>query len=418
MLSHSWQPHVLLVLTAGCTTLPHGPVDSENGAGGEAGMTATGGAPGHEDACSVTRHVELPLELFGDAVDPPSLRRFGTRFVLMASGSLTLSRAAELAVVSWQGVDIQHHLPLTGLCPNEVCSNLLGVSVLATADSAPQLLLTDEGSVVSMPSYLVHAKAWDLSRSDPVVTPLFDAHIAAITTRSAMQASRDARRALFAIGNIDDPTLQTIELGADAEIVAPVSSLTLSSAPWDCLSVVPTGKAGAISAVVRAESGTEVTWHLRELDADATTVFETLATVPVGDALGYTDCPTVVDGADGFHAQWVSSDGNSVVATVLRDAEPTSPPALASFEVSPGVLAGALDGELLFLGFVVDEQLGFLRFHRDGSASGPPITLPPLPPSTLELRRALPALLGAEGASLFVGYELEEHRVLEELRCP
>jgi hypothetical protein len=233
-----------------------------------------------------------------------------------------------------------------------------------------------------------------------------------------MQSSRDAARALFAIGNIDDPTLQVIAIGADAEVVAPVSTLTLSSAPWDCLSVVPTGKAGAISAVVKAESGSEVTWQLRELDADANTAFETEATVPVGEALGYADCPTVVDGADGFHAQWVSADGASVVATLARDSEPSSVPLLASFDASPGILAGALERELLFQGLVDDEHRGFSRFHEDGSPGGPAITLPPLPESTLEQRRALPALLSAEGASVFVAYELEDARVIEELRCP
>lgn len=413
-----WLARGLLVLAGGCTALPHGPVASDAGTAGEGGMSATGGSPGREAACSVTKHVEVPLELFGEALDPPSVRRWRDRFVLMASGSLTLTRAAELAVVSWQGVDIQNHLPLAGLCPDDVCTNVLGVSVLATALPSPQLLLADEGTVVSMPTYLVHAKAWDSSRSDPLVTPLFDAHIAAITTRAAMQSSRDAARAVFAIGNLDDPTLQAVEIGPDAEVVAPVSTLTLSATPWNCLAVVPTGEAGAISAVVEAESGTEIAWHLRELGPDGNTVFETVATVPIGSALGYTECPTIVDGPDGFHAQWVSSEGASVVATVIRGDEPATTPGLASFEATPGILAGVTGDELWFQGLVDAEHRGFLRFQRDGSPGGPAITLPRLPESTVEHRRALPALLSAEGNSLFVTYELEDERVLEELHCP
>ena len=380
-------------------------------------MSAIGGAPSHEAVCSVTKHLELPLDLFGDAGDPPSIRRFEDRFVLMASGSLTLSRAADLAVVSWQGVDVQNHLSLTGICPDDVCTNVLGVSVLARALHNPQVLLTDEGSAVSMPSYLVHAKAWDTSRTDPAVAPLFDAHIAAITTRAAMQSSRDAARALFAIGNIDDPTLQTVEIGADAEVIAPVSTFTLASAPWDCLTVVPTSHAAAISAIVEAESGTEVTWQLRELDANADTAFETMATIPVGDALGYADCPTVVEGPDGFHAQWVSAVGTSIVASVARDADPSRAPSMATFDVSPGVLAGVLGEELLFQGFVDDEHRGFSRFLADGPSGGPPLTLPALPESTPEQRRALPALLSVEGESLFVTYELEDERVFAQFRC-
>jgi len=408
----------LLVLAGGCTALPHGPVGSDAGAGGEGGMTAVGGSPGRDETCSVANHVEVPLELFGEAPDPPSVHRFGDRFVLMASGSLTQSRAAELAVVSWQGVDIQNQLALGGLCPHDVCTNVLGVSVLATALSSPQLLLADEGTVVSMPTYLVQAKAWDSSRSDPLVTPLFDAHIEAITTRAAMQSSRDAARAVFAIGNRDDPTLEAIEVGPDAEVVAPVATLTLSATPWDCLAVVPTREAGAVSAVVAKESGTEVAWHLFELDRDANIVFEARATVPVGDALGYTDCPTIVDGPEGFHAQWVSAEGASVVATVIRGEDATSTPGLASFEASPGILAGVTFDELWFQGFVDAEHRGFLRFHRDGSPGLPAVTLPLLPESTVERRRALPALLSVEGYAGFVTYELESNRVLEELRCP
>lgn len=380
-------------------------------------MAEAGGSGGRTETCTVAKHVEIPLDLFGEASDPPSVRPWGDRFVLLSSAPLTQTRMADLAVVSWQGVDIQNELSLKGLCPDDVCTNVLGVSVLATDASNPQLLLADEGSAVSMPSYLLHAKAWDTSRSDPADTELFDAPIAAITTRAAMQSSRDATRALFAIGNIDEPTVQAIELGPDAEVIAPVTTLTLSGAPWDCLAIVPTRGAGALSAVVKTEGGTEVTWHLRELDAGADSVFETMATVPVSDALGYTDCPTVVDGPDGFHAQWVNAYGNSVVASVERDADPAAAPTLLRFDVSPGVLAGAMSAELWFQGFVSDDRRGFVRLRDDGSPGGPPITLPVLPESSDEHRRALPTVLGTEGDAAFVAYELEDARVLEQIRC-
>jgi len=362
-------------------------------------------------------HVEVPLELFGEALDPPSIARWGKRFALLGSGSLSQARAADIAVVSWDGVDVQQHLALTGLCPDDVCSNELGVAVLATATCTPQFLLVDADAVGSMPTYPLHARAWDSARSDPVDAPLLDAHITAITTRIVMRASRDGTRALFVLGNIDTTELQTIEVGTDATVVAPEGTLTLSSAYWDCLSVIPTSEAGAISAVAKTESATELIWHLRELDAEANTVLDRSVTIPVNDALGYVDCPTIVESPEGYAAQWVSTAGESLVAMVNRDAAPEASPGLVRFDASPGLLAGVVDGELFFQGFVDDEHRGFVRIKEDGRPGGPPITLPALPESTIQHRRALPTVLSVEGAALYLSYELESTRVFEEIRC-
>lgn len=401
----AWRAPWLFLLTLSCSAEPRATTGPVQGAGGFG-------------TCSVVEHVEVPLELFGESLDPPSIARWGERFSVMGSRSLTQSREADIAVLSWNGVDVEEHLALTGLCPDDVCTNLLGVAVLATAAGSPQLLLADEGSAVSMPTYPLRVKAWDTTRSDPLMARLFDAHIAAITTRVAMKGSRDATRALFVLGNIDAPELQAIELGADATVVAPASTMTLLSSNWDCLSVVPTSEAGAISAVTRTETGTEVVWHLRELDAEASTVLDTSVTVPVGDALGYADCPTVVESPHGYTAQWVNVDDESLVATVSRRAESGAAPELVRFDVSPGLLAAVVGTELLFQGMVDDERPGFTRFTGDGAPGGPPITLPALPESTLEHRRAPPKVLSVEGASLYLTYELESTRVLEELRCP
>jgi hypothetical protein len=373
--------------------------------------------PGEPGACSVVEHVEVPLDLLGEAPDPPSVVRWGERFALLGSGSLSQRRTADSAVVSWDGVDVEEHLALTALCPDDVCTNVLGVAVLATAAGRPQLLLVDEGSAVSMPAYPLRARAWDSARSEPLGGRVFDARIAAVTTRVAMKGSRDGARALFVLGNIDAAELQAIEMGVDAAVVAPVSTMDLAAARWDCLTVVPTHEAGAISAVTRTDSGTEVVWHLRELDAEASTVLDRSVTVPVGDALGYTGCPTVVESAQGYAAQWVNTDAQSVVAKVLRATSPGTTPELLRLDRSPGVLAGGVGTELLFQGQVDDEHQGFARLAADGASGGPPITLPPLPASTLEHRRAPPSVLSVEGSSLYLTYELEAARVFEELSC-
>jgi hypothetical protein len=260
--------------------------------------------------------------------------------------------------------------------------------------------------------------AWDSERTEPAITPIFESRVGAIVTRPGMRASRDGRRALFALGNIDTPGFQAVEIEEGAALVAPASTLALSGTPWDCLAVVATDEAAALSTVVKPEAGNEVVWQLRELDADANTVLETSATVPVGDALGYTDCPTVIESPDGYHAQWVNLDNGATLATLRRDAEPGTPPELVSLDTTPGVLVGALRDELLFLARIDDDHQGFVRWVRAGVPVAPPVVLPMLPESTSERRRLAPKLLSVEGSSLFVSYELESVRVIEEISCP
>lgn len=366
--------------------------------------------------CSVVRHVEVPLELVGASADPPRFLRWQERFALVASGSLTQTQSADVAIVSWHGIDSQAHLALDGLCGDDVCT-VLGRALLANPQGDPELVVVVPTGAGSMPAYPLEAKAWDASGAEPATAPLFDEHITAITTRTAIEASANAARALFVIGNIDSTELDLVEIGPDASAVAPASQLSVSSTYWDCLGIVPTREAGAVSAVAKTESGTAVVWHLRELDAQARTLLDTTLTIPVGEALGYTDCPTVVVGPDGFYAQWVSSEQASLVAVAKRGAEPGDEPVLARFDENPGVLAGVRPGELLFYGAVDDEHRGFVRLKADGTRGGAPIVLPALPASTLEHRRARPEVLGIEGSSLYVTYELETARVLEAYDC-
>lgn len=369
------------------------------------------------DGCSATRHVEVPLDLPAEQTDPPGEVPFGARFALVDSESVSLEKSAAVALVSWQGVDDEQRFALNELCPDGVCRNVHGTSVLGTSAGGLEFLLAEQGSAVSMPAYPLRLMVWDSAGSDAEITPLFAARVTAITTRTDMQASKDARRALFALGNIDTPELELVEIAENAALVAPPVSLTLGT-PWDCLSVLPTDTAGAISAVTKLDSGTAVVWSLRELDADANVVFDTSVTVPVGDTLGYTDCPTVLAAPEGFLAEWTSTDERSVLASVPRDLAAGAGFSVLELDASPGLLEGVLHDELLFLAALDGGAPGFVRLTRTGEPGGPTITLPALPASTAEQRRAPPHVLNVKGASVDIAYELENTRVFEELSCP
>ncbi|HTQ03571.1 MAG TPA: hypothetical protein VMI54_06930 [Polyangiaceae bacterium] len=396
----------LIVLAAACSSRREPSESSPDG-----GATLDG-------ECSVAEHVEVPLDLFEDSGDPPSLAPFGARFALVDSESVTLDKTANVAIVSWNGVDEAHEFMLSELCPDGVCRNIHGLGALGTASGAVEFLLAEQGSAESMPAYPLRAMAWDSDASAAAITPLFDSRVTAITTRADLQSSRDATRALFVLGNIDMNTLGYAEIAPGATLVAPPASMTLPSTPWDCASVVPTDGAGAISAVSASEDGTSVTWSLRELDAGANVVFETSATVPVGQALGYTDCPTLVESPLGFHAQWVSAGGSAVIASVTRDAEPGAAPELFELDANPGSLSGMLRDEFVFLSALDAEHEELVRLTSDGYPAGPAVSLPGLTESTAAQRRAPPKVLRVDGDSIAVSYELESTRVFEELSCP
>jgi hypothetical protein len=397
----------LLVAAIGCT--PERPASTH---------ATNGGNPPATDTCSVAHHVEVPLDPFGTLSDPPQLVPFADRFGIVDAESVTPSKTASVAVVSWQGIDTQNDFALTELCPDDVCRNVHGTSVLGTSSGALEFLLAEQGSAVSMPAYPLRALAWDSDQSAAAISPLFDARVTAITTRAALESSRAATRATFALGNIDMATIEAVVLAEQATLVAPPQTLMLPDGAWDCLSVVPTDEAGAISAVTQPASGTEVVWSVWELDAQANVLFTTSVEVPVGTTLGYSGCPRVIESPLGFHAQWLNSAGASVIASVARSDGTGAPPDVLSLDASPGSLEAVLHDDFLFQASLADDQQSFIRVTRDGAASGPTITLPALPVSTLEERRAAPQVLGLRAAAVNISYELETTRVFEELDCP
>lgn len=369
-------------------------------------------------ACSVVEHVEVPLDLFGELSDPPLVVPFGARFALVDDEGVTLDKTASAAVVSWQGVDENDAFTLAELCPDGVCRNIHGNGVLGATSGGLEFVLAEQGSAVSMPAYPLRLMAWDSDGGAAQITPLFDSRVTAITTRTDLESSRDAARAVFALGNTDMSSLEAVEIEAGATLVAPPAPMTLPSTPWDCLAVVPTDSAGAVSAVTKLDGGTHVMWSLRELDAEANVVFETSVDVPVGDALDYTDCPAVIESPQGFHAQWVNGYGAALLATVSRDAAPGDPLALLALDASPGPLAAVVHDQFLFLAMPDGEHQSFVRLAADGSPGGPPLTLPVPAASTLELHRASPRVLRVNGALLDLSYELDDARAFEEESCP
>jgi len=335
----------------------------------------------------------------------------------VASDSVIQDRVADVAVASWQGVDVTEHFVLSGLCPDDRCRNLHGSAVLATDDGHAEFLLAEQGSSLSMAEYPLRLLAWRGGSAEAAISPLFDSRVNAITTRSDMKASRNAARALFASGNTDGSPLRVIEIAPGAAIVRAATPLEPVPIPWDCLDLIPTEEAGAISVISRRDGGRETEWKLWELDAAGNTVLDTGAMVPVGNELGYTNCPRVIESSEGFHAQWVNTEHASVIATISRGVVPGAAPALVDVSANPGNLAGALDGEFLFEATLDDGQRSLVRLTRDDPGSGTPAELPLLSGSSSEPVLAPPRVLRAAGQSLQVTYEFETTRVIEELHC-
>jgi hypothetical protein len=394
-----------LLLVAGCGSHEHA-----------ATRAPDDGAPS-DGACALAEQVEVPLDPFGELSDPPRLVPFGDGFAVIDDEASTLDKLANVELVAWQGVDTETAFELGELCPDGVCRNVHGTALLAATAGDPEFLLAEQGSSVSMAAYPLRALAWESDGSAAQITPLFDTRVTAITTRADLQGSRNAERALFVLGNIDVPSLEIVEIATHATLVAPPATMPLPGTPWDCVRVVPTDTAAAISAVTKLGDGTGAVWSVREFDAGANVVFETNAPVPVGDALGFADCPGVVESPEGFHAQWIGTTGESVVATVTRTAEPGSLE-LLTLDAAPGVLAGVVHGDFVFLSALDAGRQGFVRLDRHGDPGGPGVALPALPQSTPERRRAAPRLLRVADSSLAVSYELENTRVFEQWHCP
>ena len=71
----------------------------------------------------------------------------------------------------------------------------------------------------------------------------------------------------------------------------------------------------------------------------------------------------------------------------------------------------------MFLVSIDDSHYGFRGIDHDGNEVAKLYVLPTLPVTTSEHRRTFPMLLSVEGSSLYVSYELEETRAIEQVVC-
>lgn len=346
------------------------------GAPGTGGDSA-GGAPGGTGVCSVAHHVEIPLNLFGVGTVKPTVARVGERFAVVQS---EYPRRQALALVSWQGVEAK--LVCTDDCPQGI-----GVGLTPEAGEPQMLLVGGEGAV-----------AWEgdqrlvgptlLSAPGYVPNPRTATH--------QLKASKDGRRALFAFGNAAfDPTVHFFELAEDATIVRGAQTMNLEG--WVCLAVVPTKEAGVISIM------SEDAWFLRELDAAGNVVTEASVTVPLGASHQFGLCPDVIEGPSGYHAHL-----EGLLVTAGR-ASSEAPPSVIELSGSPGTLVGVLNDELVFESRR-DGRTRFATLDASGAPARDLFALPVASPRT--------SFVDIEGNSLFVTYETESARVIEEIACP
>jgi len=388
----------------------------------QGGTGATGGACDDSSGncapavCASVNHVEVPLDLFGDVRDQHTVVRMGDRFALYATDRALRRGGADIAFVSWDGIDAHEHFELDNPCPDDICATSLGLSAVETSAGDPELLMVDRGSGAAMSTYPIRAVAWDSTQASPGLEKLFEAR-ADFQTTSELASSKNGERAVFAAGS-GGGVIDIAELGTGAELVVQVSTLTPPSGTgWDCLDVVPTKEGAAVSVVSGGVSDTEARWILRELDADGNTVFEVNSTVPAGAALGYTGCPMVAESPVGFHAVWYATDKESVMATALRASGTDAPLTITSFPNIPGTLVGGRSDMLVFLVVLDDGRVGFRGIDENGNDVAKLYVLPPLPARTAEHARTFPMLLSVEGSSLYVSYELETTRVIEQVVC-
>jgi hypothetical protein len=388
---------------------------------GHGGTGATGGACDEAAGdcapavCAVVKHVEVPLDLFGDVRDQHTVVRLGDRFALYATDRALRNGGADVAFVSWDGVDAHDHFDLDNPCPGDVCTTSLGASAVSSPSGSPQFFMVDRGSSTAATTSPVRAVAWDKTQASPGLTPLFEANVD-FQTISELASSKNGERAVFAAGN-GGGSVNVAELGPNAELAAPVSTMAPPSGGWDCLNVVPTKQAGAVSIVAGGLTEADSVWLLRELDADGNTVLEVNATVPAGAGLGYTGCPMLVESPVGFHAIWNATGKESIMATALRESASGTPPTITTFPVIAGSLVGGRSDMLVFLVQLEDDRLGFRGIDREGNDVAKLYVLPPLPLRTSEHPRTFPMLLSVEGSSLYVSYELETTRAIEQVVC-
>jgi hypothetical protein len=403
-------------LVAGCSQKTNdlaGSGEPDYGAGGKAGYRESSGsagdgspadgAAGQTGVCSVARHVEVPTDatyLAGSPSPALAVNRVGERFAV-AQHSDT---GNALEIVSWAGLDSQFHC--TSDCPSALQTGM-GVGLISDAGD-PRMLFVGSGVV-----------AWTGGPTVTGPTPLYwtgqDAQDATGTVMffrrgvQQLRASRDGQRALFGIGTAYfEPTVCLAELAGDASIPGGPQTMTLEQ--WECLDLLPTDTAGAVSLMVNPANRTALTWSVHEYDAAGVITAETAATVPLDPSAGLSQCPQVIDGPAGYQAYFAYDSSHGLLITLPSAGSNALPDARQV--AGNGKLVGALDDELVFESVQKDGKTHFSGLHVNDAAPRDLVGLPVAVPAPQS------AFVDADGRSLFISYQTSSARVFEEITCP
>ncbi len=263
-------------------------------------------------------------------------------------------------------------------------------------------------------------RAWRMDEpSVPEAQPLFGPSYSGLVSAFSLRPSRDATRAVFAHGyRAVTQEVTFAELDADGAMVSQAITLEVPSSSWDCLAVVPTEDAAAISLTADSEDRRQQFWLLRELNSSGELVFASQITLPTDyRALTASDggC-AVFEDADGYSVALGDGAGSRRIGRLQRD----RPNELIVSEslVLPGILVGTLAGTLVFSRDEWTEtshQVRFLGLPKSGT--GEPRTLAVTPATAIELYTDV-QLIFAQGKSLIYGFPTRDSQVIEEVACP
>jgi hypothetical protein len=216
----------------------------------------------------------------------------------------------------------------------------LGLGTVGKDSAAEQTVAVRRGPISEGREQMLAAVIDEQTgQSGPAHEVLTTGQYGAQVTLMGMASSLDGRRTVWARGNSGTEDPQAIVLGGDAERRGnPIA--VKSDHHWDCLGVIPTTAAAAVS-VVETRDGSRF-WHLVELDAEGAQVFESSVDVTEDLSGSSTGCPfSVALTKGGFAALMRGSNAALIVVDVDRatfaddgatrvsldvDAEPVSHP--------------------------------------------------------------------------------------------
>jgi hypothetical protein len=215
-------------------------------------------SPGEAPKCGFSTKVTLPSTPLTTA-DDLRIQRVGEGF-LLTSGSSS-SPKTSLARSSSEGE--------LGPVVESTAYAYLGLAAVGKDSAADQIVVLDRAPGDKVVAAVIDEETGLPGPAHEVLTAGYHGQVIEVGTASSL----DGRRAIYAHGNriVEDP--QAIVLGGDAERRGePIVVKTGPDQDWDCLDVIPTASAAAIS-VVESRSGRRL-WHVVELDAEGAQIFE------------------------------------------------------------------------------------------------------------------------------------------------